>query len=584
MAKVHLLPPDVVRRIAAGEVVERPASILKEVIENSIDAGADSLVIDLEGAGRRSIRVQDNGSGVDREDMEQLFYRHSTSKISSFEDLESLSTLGFRGEALYSIAAVSEVFFRSRVSESSEGWELHIRGGERLGLKPCAMAKGTVIEVKQVFFNTPARKKFLKSDASEMRACLDVFLSQAIASFGIAFSFSAGRTVYTLPSGEGFRERVAHLLNLPLEHLFEAEAEIPEHRAFVRIVAGDQNLQRPRRENQFIVVSGRPVINKAISFAVNRAYESLLPAQRYGCFAVFLDIPPEEIDANIHPSKQEVKIAGEREIASFVASFLLATLSSRGAAKQYRLDPKIARELSESTEKKRPFERKKSAIPMKSRESVTPYVSPTAQSKVLFPHISPVRDRFSSLREALASSSFLGSFRAKYLLFEATAALFIMDQHAAHERITFETLKRQMKEGTVPVQQLLMPLVFSLSPQERVAWEERKQAIEAVGFSASLWEQDSIAVHSHPQSLLFPEYAVRALLAEEPISYTDKEALARRACRQSLMAGTVLLREEAEALKTSLLDCEEPFTCPHGRPTVIELDEQSIARQFLRSG
>jgi len=158
-----------------------------------------------------------------------------------------------------------------------------------------------------------------------------------------------------------------------------------------------------------------------------------------------------------------------------------------------------------------------------------------------------------------------------------------MDQHAAHERITFETLKRQMKEGSVPVQQLLMPLVFSLSPQERVAWEERKQAIEAVGFSTSIWEQDSMAVHSHPQTLLFPEYAIRALLAEEPISYTDKESLARRACRKSLMAGTVLLRKEAEELKTSLLDCEEPFTCPHGRPTVIELDEQSIARQFLRS-
>jgi len=584
MAKVHILSPDVAQRIAAGEVIERPASVLKELIENSIDAAAQSITISLEAAGRRLIRVQDSGCGVAPEDIERLFHRHSTSKIAAFEDLSTLSTLGFRGEALYSIGAVADVLFRSRIHGASEGWELHVRGGERLGFKPCAMAEGTMVEVRELFFNTPARRKFLKTDSSEMRACLDVCIAHAIASPLISFTLSAGRTSLAFPSEEGARERMARVVNLPREQLFEVEQEVPEHHALLRIVAGDHNLQRPRKDLQFVIVSGRPVSSKAISFAINRAYEAFIPPGKYGCFAVFLTIPSSAVDVNIHPTKREVKIAGESTISRVAASCIAATIASRGTAKAYLLEPRIGAQSSRhfSVSRGEPSPLQQRETPVGTGESAAGYLAASAQVEALFPGIAAGGTRVTSLRESLSRATYLGSFRQKYLLFEGMSALLVIDQHAAHERVTYEALKRQIEQNRLEVQQMLMPLLLKLSPQEMLAWKERNDLLAEMGFSSTAWGEGEIAVYSHPQVISTPEDAVRSLLAEEAIPRADKAALARRACRRSLMAGTSLTRDEAETLKKALLACEEPLVCPHGRPTVIALDEHSLARQFLR--
>lgn len=584
MGKVKLLPPDLISKIAAGEVIERPASVVKELIENSLDAGSSRIDIRIANAGKTLIRIADNGAGIDNDDLEKLFNRHATSKLHSTDELFSIGTLGFRGEALYSIAAVSDVLLRSRTGESDMGWEIHVRGGDRVGLKPVSMQRGTAIEVKELFFNTPARRKFMKTDSTELTQILNVVIPYALLDHGTQFTLSHhDKKLIDLSPAEDRLARVARALRVDARSIIEAYRSSDDKDMSVRLFLGDINIQRPRKDMQHIFINGRPVHNHIISFHLNQIYRLILPQGVHPFFSVFVDLPPDSIDVNIHPAKREVRIKDERYLVQMLRPLCENALMNKGRPKKVKESwgPSL-RHCEEPVDK-----------PMATKQSQD---SPVIASEAKQSHIkqytlfrdaahdaaSPER-REDTFRGKLASSRHIGSFMRKYLLFESGASLLLIDQHAAHERIAYEAYLRQLGSGHIEIQHLLTPFVLRLSSQEMLAWEEMKDKLESIGLPTTQWDNESIAIHSHPQLIAKPETSVRTILAGDKPHRWDDETLARWACRSSVMAGDEVSKEGAMYLLKQLLACNDPFTCPHGRPTVLEVDEKFLSKQFMRT-
>lgn len=585
MGNVRLLPDEIVSKIAAGEVVERPASVVKELMENALDAGAQAIEVHLQGAGKTSIQVKDNGHGIEPDDIEHIFQRHTTSKISRIDDLYAIGSLGFRGEALYSIASVSDIILRSKISTAPTGWEIHLRGGKRLNLKPVPCPTGTAIEIKELFFNTPARRKFLKTDSAELTQILNVFipytLSQAQGRFLIAHS---GKTLLDLCPAQTLLERISQCLHLKRDDLIQVNRDYPVEKLTLRLVLGNINIQRARKDMQFVFVNNRPVQNRSIGFHLNQIYRLIFPPEVFAFFAVFLTLPAGHVDVNVHPTKREVKIKDENAIALLIRSVVEETLMRTGSAK--RAEDKVFSylETTSAPDSLTIHDGQEKSTPL-----VTPFepgltqVKPSASepNRLVMPE-----DLFAqsqeSLREKLSQARFLGVFIRKYLLFESGHSIFAVDQHAAQERINFEKLRRQIKTNQVEVQNLLSPILIKLSLPEIISWQESKERLEEMKIDATLWDKETLAVHAYPQLLDHPELTIREILSQGNPSRFHYDSLATRACRQSVMTGDKMSPPEAEHQLKELTLCADPFTCPHGRPTVIEVQEKFLDKQFLR--
>jgi DNA mismatch repair protein MutL len=578
MNKVHVLPPEIISKIAAGEVVERPASVLKELLENSLDAGATSIEVLLKGAGKNLIEIKDNGEGISKEDIENIFIRHATSKISAPDDLYNISSLGFRGEALYSIGAISDVTLRSKTKDQDCGWEIHLRGSAKNPARPLGMHVGTEIQVQELFFNTPARKKFLKSNSSELNHCLDIFLPYTLLHPDKRFILtSESRKLIDLsPTGEQ-ASRIGEALNLNKKDFLEDVREFPEMNLKIHLVLGDINIQRTHKDMQFIFINGRPVQERAIGFHMNEIFRLLFSPGVYPFFCVFIEIPGEQLDVNVHPAKREVKIKDEFRLLGLLRQFTEQLLMTKSKPRQAEgsVFSKPENILSQPSNWQLPASGLKEKPDQQSGMSISDNI-------LLFKTEDIFVQKKSDLKEKLKSGRYLGNLLKKYLIFESDDSLLLIDQHAAQERITFERLKSQIEKTKIEVAQLLAPVLVKLSPQELVSWEENKEALEKAGFSTTLFDRDTLAVHSHPQLISQPETSVRNLLAGEGIARLDPEALARMACRSSVMAGFAMNKEQAEFQRQALLKCFDPFTCPHGRPTVIEILEETLQKQFLR--
>lgn len=578
MAKIHLLPPEIISKIAAGEVIERPASVIKELVENSLDAQSDSIELELTNAGKTLIRIKDNGSGIEPEDIEKVFFRHSTSKINSLQDLEEINSLGFRGEALYSVAAISDVILRSRTRTNESGREINCRGCELISLHPCGIPYGTEIEVKELFFNTPARKKFLKSDTTEFHQILNTFIPYTILHPKVCFMLTHnGKKIFALAQEESYTRRIAKALRLKEEHLLETNRDYPQEDLSIHVILGDINIQRADKNLQFIFINDRPVQNRNLNFHINQVYKLLLPVGTKPFFAVYLRMPAASIDVNIHPSKREVKIKDEDKIIPLLRYACEHTLMTEGKAKQaknkiFELPPASL----EAKEKTADFIKADNQT-----NSEKTFLS--AQDIELIPLASDELPQQNTLIKTLSGANFIGIFKKKYLLFETENSILLIDQHAAHERINFELLSKQIENGKVEIQNILSPLLLRMTHQEMSRWLEIKDNLEALGFATTLWDDESIAIHSHPQLINNPEIALRYILSVKEAATHDITTLARRACRQSIMVGDIIKKETAEALRKQLLQCADPFTCPHGRPTLIEIQENLLNRQFLRA-
>jgi len=602
MNKVHILPPDVIAKIAAGEAVDRPASVVKELLENAIDAGATSIEVHLKDAGKELIHIKDNGSGITRVDLEKIFQRHATSKISAIEDLEKLHSMGFRGEALYSIAAVSDVTLNSRTS-TDEGWQIHIRGGIRQNLEPAALAQvGTDIKIAELFFNTPARRKFLKNNTSELNQILNVVLPYALIYPDKRFLLThAGKTILDLRPAPSCIDRTAAALNVPMNHLLETDQEFVEEHIRVRMILGNINLQRPRRNLQFIFVNNRPVDSRNLSFNLNDVYKLILPPGVYGAFIVNILLDPANVDVNIHPTKREVRLKDEGRTISLLRRMVEYQLMHKGNPKLVNYmsfpnveDPAIGGALVGNPGGDLPADQLIFAPgqfnlrhPERSEGSFLKRDSSLRPADFTQNDTMPLDFQLfgqeNTLRSKFARGRFVGAFLQKYLLFEADESLLIVDQHAAQERIMFEKFKNQIESAQVESQPLLTPLLLKLTPQEKIAWEEVQEKLTTAGIETTQFDDDTIAVQTQPLLLKNIETVVRTLLSGADAPRLDKDTLARRACKASVVAGDKLDITQADHQRNQLLECKDPFTCPHGRPTVIEVNQTFLDRQFLRT-
>lgn len=577
MSKIHILPHEIVSKIAAGEVIERPASVVKELIENALDADTSSIELHLKQAGKTLIRMKDTGTGIEPQDLKNVFIRHSTSKINTAEDLYKIQTLGFRGEALYSIAAISDVTLRSKTKSNDSGWQIHCRGNTKLSLEPVPLAYGTEIEVKELFFNTPARKKFLSSDSSELRRILNTFIPYTLLYPKIRFFLTHNeKTILDLIPAENHTLRIAQSLNLEEKHLLSAKQRYTDD-IDIALILGDINIQRPNRDLQFIYINNRPVQSRSLSFNINQAYRIIFPQEAKPFFAVYINIRPENLDVNIHPTKREVKLKSEYHVISLLRYLCEETLKNYGKAKQ----------INETFLKKNPnlieYPQEPAPYSLGIKDNVSSeYQTSFTQSRLPAQEQSFFTPQKNSLNGLLQEAVFIGTFQRKYLLFETNHSILVIDQHAAHERITYEKLKQQLDTAVIEKQNLLIPVLIGLNTQEMLIWQETKDSLEKIGFSTTLWDNSTIAVHSHPQLLDKPEAAVRNIISGENSERCDIDVLVRRACRSSIMTGDRITKEEAEFLKERLLKCSSAFTCPHGRPTVIEIQENMLTKQFLR--
>jgi DNA mismatch repair protein MutL len=606
MNKVHILSPNIISKIAAGEVIERPASVVKELLENAIDAETSSIELHLRDAGRTLIHIKDSGAGMAKDDLEQIFQRHATSKIQSLEDLDSIHSLGFRGEALYSIASIADVILRSsakggpasdgKTKDAQIGWEIHTRGGERKSLKPVTMARGTELEVRELFYNTPARRKFLKSNTTELNQILNIVVPYTLLYPKIHFLVKhQDKTLIDLNPADSRTKRVAQTLNLREDHFIETE-NTPDSTTSIKMILGDINIKRARRDMQFIFINGRPVQSKTISFHMNQTYQLIFPPKSFPFFVVMIEIPPGEIDVNIHPAKREVKIKSEHELSSLLRRMCEHALMASGQAPlaggpQSTADREneIQKALTQSNRLERVFEETsdeftdtadpRSKVPASSEK----YAFPEFQASSVEEQPALFTAKKENLQSKLIRARYIGPFMNKFLFFEVDKTLFVFDQHAVQERIVFEQLMGQMERDQVEVQHLLAPIAVTLSAQEMNNWEDSREALEKFGLSTTLFDEESVAVHTHPALLKDCEKALRHLLSGESIRASDHATIARRACRSSIMAGDKLNPEQAVYQRDQLIKCRDPFTCPHGRPTVIEITENFLDKQFIRT-
>jgi DNA mismatch repair protein MutL len=584
VAPIRRLSPEVAAKIAAGEVIERPASAVKELIENSLDAGATRISLELVDGGKASIRIDDNGAGIPADELPIAVESFATSKISRVEDISRTGTLGFRGEALSSIRAVGMLTIRSRVRDEETGRELSFRGETLAGDAPLARNPGTEVIVQNLFFNLPARKKFLRSAQSEIRRIVAVIQGYALAFPETGFILrEGGKDILSYPPSS-LRERVEIVLGGDLLASL-VPVQFSMGRATIHGYASRGDQTRGNRYMQFYFVNRRYVRDRVLSHAVNQAYESLIPRDRFPAVVLFLDVPFDEIDVNVHPTKAEVRFRNEGEIHRLVLSSLAEALRPKGSTLERTVDS---------------FYR--SVLPGESgaasgRLAEEPLFGGSGGAWTGAAQEIMQGDRTFEFHEAplslfgeekgkgiLSSGNLYWQLHQSYILIQIRGGMVVIDQHAAHERILFDRAKADMAGGRPAVQSLLFPATIDLSPDEYERYEEIAPALASLGFESEPFGLRSIIVRGVPA--LVRNWDDGRLLAEilggEGRSGID-ELLKMYACKAAIKAGTKLSGEEMESLADQLFATTLPYTCPHGRPTMLRVGIAELERRFARS-
>jgi DNA mismatch repair protein MutL len=544
---IRLLPPQVADAIAAGEVVERPASVVKELVENSLDAGAHRVSVEVRGAGRTLIRVSDDGCGIPPEQLRLAFQRHATSKLTRIEDMDTIRSLGFRGEALASIAAVSELEGRS------VGARVRLRAGEVLEEGVAMPVPGTVIEVRDLFSNTPARLKFLKSAATETAACLKVTQSLALLYPEVRFDVLVdGRSSLRTPGRGGLRAAAAAVLGEAVGHeLLEVEAD------GVRGLASPPSLSRGSRDGILLGVNRRAVSSRQLGFAVEECYVGALERGRYPVVVLDLTLPPAEVDVNVHPTKKEVRFRADGAVFSAVQRALRAALTG---SRPYQLRPVPA-----STQV---------------RDMRSPVLHDAG------PAFDPVGPEAASPSEAPLRP--LGQVVAGYLVAEGPTGVVLVDQHAAHERVLYNRFLARLNGAPAPSQSLLIPQTIDLEANQMAAAADHRDSLQALGFQVEEFGPGCVQMLAAPVET--PPARVEEALGELLSTLADSRATgwaegaaASLACHSAVRFGDQLDLAEQRRLLSDLEAAENSVTCPHGRPTRLVLDWQDLKRHFRRN-
>ena len=608
--RIHALPDLLISQIAAGEVIERPASALKELLENAIDAGATELAIELDAGGTRRIAVIDNGHGIEKDDLALALTRHATSKIAVLEDLESVASLGFRGEALASIASVADLTLASRTADARHGWRIGHMGATGAGsdagaqVGPAAIAPGTRIEALDLFFNTPARKRFLKSEQTEYAHCEEAVHRIALAHPGVGFRLTHNGKPMLRLAPQGRAERIVALLGSDF-----ADAAIPiEERTAQLSLSGaiaQPAYSRASRDAQYLFVNGRFVRDKLLSHAVRAAYRDVLHHQRHPAFALYLDIDPRAVDVNVHPTKSEVRFREAQAVHQFVLHALEKALagtragSTGGTLAQL---PAAAADVgaaafdgAASRAWKAPagWGRDTRDRPAPAQSPLGLRASePAALYDALFGRAAAGGTPAPGEDAGTPPLGFaVGQLAGIYVLAQNAHGLIVVDMHAAHERIVFERLKQTVDAGAGPRQPLLLPASFAASALDIAAVGEHGDTLERLGFDLAVLSQAAIAVRAVPATLerADPVELARSVLAElheagevDTVNARREQLLSTMACHAAVRANRVLTLPEMDALLREMEATERSGQCNHGRPTWCQVTLADLDRMFLR--
>ncbi|MDU5274614.1 MULTISPECIES: DNA mismatch repair endonuclease MutL [Peptoniphilus] len=622
---IRLLDDSTISKIAAGEIIENSASIVKELVENSIDAGADDILVEIRGESTNFIKVSDNGSGFSEEDLNLAFLRHSTSKLEKIEDLEKLRTLGFRGEALASISNISKIKLMTKTEDELAGNSLLIENGKIIKNNKIGMPRGTTFIVTDVFYNTPVRKKFLRKNNSEINNIIDIVQKIALSNNNVKFTLIRdGKTILNTGNDKDYINRIFSILGSEIasslnEGFFESE------NYKIKGFFSDNKLFRSNRDSQYIFINGRYIRNINISKAVEKNYNSLIPLNRYPVFILYIDIDPKLIDVNIHPKKNEVKISNENILTALLSEVVQEVIFPNRSigeieiedtkkninifdifneSKELDSDIPNDTDTAETTNLRSLWD-----IEGKSLEENLNSLSNFKEDDVLYKKDSFNKVTFTDkdfaneeksflepnekghIDEKLLNTKIVGILFKTYILLEnkRDSICYIVDQHAAHERVNYEKFLNMYLNSDIASQILIKPEIIELNQVEYDKIENYLDLFVKLGFKIENFGDNTIVLREVPMIFGLPTYVnfIRDIIdsLDKDISSNyeaDLYKIMKKACKASVKAGDDLSDMEVEALIRDLKNCENPYTCPHGRPTVIEVSKHTISKLFLR--
>ncbi|MBO6576549.1 MAG: DNA mismatch repair endonuclease MutL [Rhodothermales bacterium] len=582
---IRVMPDVLANKIAAGEVVGRPASVAKELVENALDAGATRIDIIVADSGRSLVQVVDNGSGMSAGDAVRCFQRHATSKIRDFDDLERIHTLGFRGEALASIGAVARVELKTRRAEDEVGTLVRVEGGHERAVEPCAQPTGTSVAVRQLFYNVPARRAFLKSEATEFSHIIDTVQMLALAHPSVGFSLAAdGREVLALQActGDGPVALAGRIRDL-FAHEQESLLWVEERTSYlsVRGWIGQPEVRKRNRGEQFLLVNGRPIRSRYLEHAVYNSYRGLIPEGTFPFFTIVLDVDTRHVDVNVHPTKSEVRFDDERGVYSMLKAVVGRALSE--GAGVLRFDDAGAVDLlagSESSE---------DGYPALSSPTTPRAADPGSVSEALYaPTAGPEPAEQAEEHAVVEPERLVWQILGSYVVAPIRSGLLIVDQHAAHERVIFERALKALEDGFGLSQQLLFPTVVDFSAADFALLEGLLPDLRAIGFDLAVLSGQSVMVRGLPADIRPGDE--RGVLGEvldqyksfvQRLRLSPREMLARAMARRSAVPSDAPLDpREMRSLIDQLFQCREPYTSPAGRPTLIRITAEELARRF----
>ena len=577
-SRIRILSESVANMIAAGEVVEAPFSVVKELIENALDAGATEIAVDIKGGGSDLVRVTDNGSGMNRDDALAAFDRFATSKLSTADDLGGISTLGFRGEALPSMASVSRMRLVTCEDGSIEGTEVVLVGGEVRDVRPAGRASGTTVEVSSLFYNTPARRKFLKSDSVEVRRIMELLTEYAVLYPSVRLDVAIdGKLMLGLMAVDSLAERVAGVLGsrLAAEML---PVSFTDEGGSVEGLVGRPTIARPRGAQQVVAINGRPVKSRLIGAAVRSGYAELLPHNRHPVVFLMLTLDGDLVDVNVHPTKREVRFGNTRRIFGLVEAAVRAALMSHDTAPTLSTYEVWAAGRSETG---------------------SPNVAAAATSELQFPTVvretEPAAVPGDGLRTETRNDEHHAKFwqlHQSYVFVQTREGVLVVDQHAAHERVLYEKARVALSGAaeTSPSQQLLFPVAVDLSPGEWESFDDVRPLLDKLGFTIQSMSGRTVLLEAVPGA--FPKWPhdriLHDILTELPSGKPDVRDLIENiaktvACKAAIKAGDKLTQEEMRALIDQLFATELPYSCPHGRPTFMRMTSEELDKRFGRT-
>lgn len=573
---IRILPEEVASAIAAGEVVERPASVVKELVENALDAHAHSIDILVEKAGSGLIEVADDGHGIPADELPLSVARFATSKLRTAEDLFAIRTLGFRGEALSSIGAISRMELISREKGEPVGSRLVVEGGETGKLEPCSAAEGTVVRVRDLFYNVPARRKFLKSQTTERRRIVALVSRYALAYPHVRFRLLQEDRIAFQTSGKGDRREVfAALYGVEIARemlVIESSSDTPFR---IEGLISPPTIHRGNRRDLTFFVNGRWVQDISLSTAVLQAYHALLMVNRFPLTVLFLELAPESVDVNVHPAKAEVRFHHQDQVFGVLQRVVRATLLGQAPAPQVQLPAEWM------PAEWQPGERQyASSWPRVEAEGLE-------QTIATAPHL-----QASIESDGLPLLRAVGQVGAAYLVAEGPDGLYLIDQHAAHERVLYERMMEARAGGAIEAQVMLEPITLEFTPDQAYLIEEQLEVLRLLGFELESFGRQAFRLRSVPSMLASanPEHLLRSVVDdfeedETPLAREIEARIAARVCkRAAIKAGQILALTEQQSLIRDLERSASPRTCPHGRPTMIHLSVDTLERQFGRKG